>query len=389
MKKETTILTIILLMAAGLSGCKHSAATIEDKLVTIDVTAHHPEKELILQDFMDVEYIPLETNDEFITQGGVMAIGNQYIVVINWNNDGNIFLFDRHTGKGIRKINRKGQGAEEYSYINGIVLDEDSNELFVNSTSSKKIFVYDLAGNFKRSLVYEEGTEYLNIFNCDKNNLIGYDTSGTYKDGENKGDKSFHALISKQDGSITDKILIPFDVIKAPVVKEGEGVAVGLIPNILPSRDNFFLVETSSDTIYKYVSKEKKLSPFIVKTPTEHPVIFLTMGVVTDRYYFMETTKRVFDFEKRRGFPTSDLMYDKEENKVYDPTVLNDDFVKKQTVVMTSKTFNGEIAACQNLAAHSLVEAYENNELKGKLKEVAAGLDEESNPVIMLMKYKN
>lgn len=30
---------------------------------------------------MDVEYIPLETNDEFITQGDVMAIDNKYIVV--------------------------------------------------------------------------------------------------------------------------------------------------------------------------------------------------------------------------------------------------------------------------------------------------------------------
>ena len=42
---------------------------------------NYPKKELVLQDFMDVEYIPLETNDEFITQGDVMAIDNKYIVV--------------------------------------------------------------------------------------------------------------------------------------------------------------------------------------------------------------------------------------------------------------------------------------------------------------------
>lgn len=47
---------------------------------------------------MDVEYIPLETNDEFITQGDVMAIDNKYIVVKNWNNDGDIFLFPRKIG---------------------------------------------------------------------------------------------------------------------------------------------------------------------------------------------------------------------------------------------------------------------------------------------------
>lgn len=37
-----------------------------DSLVTVDVTANYPKKELVLQDFMDVEYIPLETTDEFV-----------------------------------------------------------------------------------------------------------------------------------------------------------------------------------------------------------------------------------------------------------------------------------------------------------------------------------
>lgn len=81
-------------------------------------------------------------------------------------------------------------------------------------------------------------------------------------------------------------------------------------------------------------------------------------------------------------------MYDKQENAVFDITVFNGDFVKKQTVNLTSKPVNNVIATFQNLTANQLVEAYENNELKGKLKEIAAELNEEANPVIMLMKYK-
>ena len=38
--------------------------------------------------------------------------------------------------------------------------------------------------------------------------------------------------------------------------------------------------------------------------------------------------------------------------------------------------------------AYELVEAYKKGELKGKLKEIAAGLGAEDNPVIMLVKYK-
>ena len=48
----------------------------------------------------------------------------------------------------------------------------------------------------------------------------------------------------------------------------------------------------------------------------------------------------------------------------------------------------GEIASFQSLSADQLVEGYQNNELKGRLKEIAGRLNEESNPVIMLVKHK-
>lgn len=386
MKRNTAVFTIILFLTVGIGGCKQSDA--HQELITVDVTASYPAKELIVQDFMDVEYIPLETNDEFVTQGDVMAIGNKHIIVKNWTNDGDIYVFDRKTGKGVRKINKKGQGAEEYDFINGVVLDEDNDELFVNSASTKKILVYDLSGNFKRSFSHTANAEYLDVFNYDQDNLIRYDMSVYYKEGEHRGNQSYHAIISKQDGSITRTISIPFDVIKAPVVRQGDGFAVTSVRPIIPYHDNWLLVETSSDTVYHYLSKENKLSPFLVKNPTKDPEILLTMGTLTDRYCFMQTIKKVFDFTKRKGFPITDLMYDKQENAVFDITVFNGDFVKKQTVNLTSKPVNNVIATFQNLTANQLVEAYENNELKGKLKEIAAELNEEANPVIMLMKYK-
>ena len=49
---------------------------------------------------------------------------------------------------------------------------------------------------------------------------------------------------------------------------------------------------------------------------------------------------------------------------------------------------NGDMAFVEKIEANELVEAYERGELNGKLKEIAATLDEESNPIIMLAKYK-
>lgn len=113
------------------------------------------------------------------------------------------------------------------------------------------------------------------------------------------------------------------------------------------------------------------------------------MGVVTDRYCFMHTVKKDFDFTTGRGFLITDLMYDKQENAVFEANVLNGDFVEKQNVDMLSDPMNGdEIVAIQPLAANKIVDAYKNDGLKGKLKEIAAGLDEESNPVIMLVKNR-
>jgi hypothetical protein len=385
MKNQITTLTIVLFIMAGLGGCKQSGT--HNGLITIDVKASYPVKELILQDFMDVEYIPLETNDEFITQGVIMAISNKYILAKNGSNDGDIFFFDRKTGNALRKINKMGKGPEEYMHITDIVLDEENNEIFINCISTRKVCVYDLFGNFKRSFNHKEDTRYVDVFNFNTDNLIVYNES-YYKIGEKRGSEVNHLIVSKQDGSITRNISIPFDVYKAPLLNEGEATVVTSVRPIIPNHGSWLLVETSSDTVYNYLPEENKLTPFLVKSPTTNPEIILTMGTLTDRYYFMTTKKLEFDFTTGRGFPIADLMYDKQENAMFNPIVINGDFVERKRVDMTSHPVNNDIAAFQNIEAYQLVDAYKNEGLKGKLKEIAAELDEGSNPVIMVMKYK-
>jgi len=51
MKRVNSILAIILFLMTGCGGTKQS----NDDFITIDVTKSYPKKELILQDFMDVE----------------------------------------------------------------------------------------------------------------------------------------------------------------------------------------------------------------------------------------------------------------------------------------------------------------------------------------------
>ena len=383
MKNQNLILVFILLVVAG---CEKNKQQVDD-LITVDVTTSYPKKELVLQDFMDVEYIALETTDQFLTQGLVRDVGKEYLLATNRNNDGDIFLFDRKTGKGVRKINRQGQGAEEYTRMNDVILDESNGEIFVKSQGNK-ILVYDLYGGFKRCL--NLGREVSSVFDYDKNNLICYDMSDYHSKGKDRS-KSYHIIISKQDGSVTREIFIPFKTINTPIVVDGDKFIASYSYPIRLSHDAWTLVDTSADTLYHY-APDGTLIPFIVRTPSAHtmqPEVFLYMGISTDRYHFMQTLKNVFNFEKGNGFYTDELVYDREEKAMFQVAVCNDDYAEKRTVAMTAKSINREIENATSLNASRLVEIYKKGQLKdGKLKEIVSKLDEEDNPVIMLVKQK-
>lgn len=387
MKTLIFIETILLLV---MTSCG-SDNTSTDGFITVDVTksSYSPKKELVLQDFMDVEYIPLETNDEFVNQGYVNAIGEKYIIVTNYREDGDIFVYDRN-GKAIRKINRKGQGGEEYISCLKIILDEENEELFINDFLARKIKVYDLEGNFKRSFKQKQEGDtqfYGEIFNYDKNNLICYD--------ECNADIPF-LLISKKDGSITREIITPFKEKKLFIQLlryEGGTRAAGPGPysRITPFKGNWILLEPSSDTIYTLMP-DCSLRPFIAKTPPVHtldPEFYLILKLVSDRYYFMESIKNVYDFRKEEGFPKTYFVYDTQEKDFFSYIIYNGDYSYKKELYMVMFTpinTKGELWA--TIDAFELCRDYEKGKLKGKLKDIAAKLGEDDNRVIMLVKPK-
>jgi histidinol phosphatase-like PHP family hydrolase len=355
--------------------------------IIADVTKNYsPKKELILQDFMDVEYIPLETKDGFQNQGFVMDIGKKNIIVRNYKDNGDIFIFDR-TGKALRKINRMGQGNNEYSGILWVALDEDNNEMFINDIYTKKIFVYDLYGNFKRSFKQKEdgGSIFYNdIFNYDKDNLICYDMFN---------EEIPFVLISKQDGSIIKDIKIPFKEKKILAQKSGEMTMSpgGGHSSIIPFKDNWLLLEHSSDTVYTFLP-DYSLRPFLIRTPpiqSMDPGVFLNLRLLSDRYIFMETIKNEYDWNTQTGFPRTFFMYDKQEKNFLGYTVYNGDYTTQSEIYVSNlRPVNHEIESWQALNVRQLAAEYKFGILKGQLKEIASTLNEDSNPVIMLVKHK-
>jgi hypothetical protein len=322
----------------------------------------------------------------------VHAIGKELIIVRNRNraSDGDIFIFDRQ-GKAVRKVNRLGRGPEEYPFLTSIILDEDNSEIFVNSHSSRNILVYDLFGNFKRGFSHKDGSRYgMEIYNFDRNHLICRDEFFG-RDGFLENQNIF-LVISKQDGNIVKEIEIPYKEKISSAVSGPRNVMPIRNRRLVPHHDNIFsLVETSSDTIYGLMP-DYSMIPLIERIPAVQsmsPPVFLFPAVLTERYCFMQTVKNEWNWETQTGHDRVNLMYDRHEKALFECVVYNADFAGKQPVLMTSEVpfGNDEIALVQKLEVEDLVEALEKGQLKGKLKEIAATLNEESNPVLMLVKY--
>lgn len=379
--KNVNLTYVILLFI--LLGCKNETLSESGGMITIDVTKEkYLHKELILQDFMNVEYIALETSDTFVCKGNILAVGKKNIVARNNVQDGDIFIFNRKTGNGIRKFNHRGSGNKEYAIAYQIVLDEDNEELFIYDIMQNKIMVYDLYGNYKRHFSRDDKARINHVYNFDKDCLIC-----SIGDDNAKFNKSTFIIMSKQNGEVFSETSISYEEKKTMRIADDNNLLMLYpYPSILSFENDWIFSEVSSDTVFKFSSKNSNKDPIIAKKPTIqtlNPETFLFPEFFTNRYYFMGKVK------KEKSFSTTKLIYDKKEKDIYEYTLYNGDYSNTQKINTADiEVLNGEIIFCQKLEAYKLVEAYNNGELKGALKDIASELTEESNPVIMLAKDK-
>lgn len=99
----------------------------------------------------------------------------------------------------------------------------------------------------------------------------------------------------------------------------------------------------------------------------------------------METIRNEYDWETDKGFHQNFFMYDRLENSFFKYAVYNGDYISKGEMYMVAtRPVNSEIESWNPIDSHRLVDSYNN----GELKKIATTLDENSNPVIMLIMHK-
>jgi hypothetical protein len=383
MKKLLLTFSLLALLAA----CGNQTSEIP----VLDVTQSYPAKNLVLQDIARVEYVALETGDNFLVDYVRVHHMDDQILILS-NNNGDIMTFDRRTGKGLSSFNRKGRGPNEYVGVGSIAVDPRNNEMFVTASMSSSdgmpVYVYDMQGKPLRTLRFRG---------------FGYTTQFALYDGErllihnsDLSDPSPYKLLSRADTAFTS-LPIAFegrDNLSVSQILEN-GARAGVSPRVdalTRTGDGYVISETGLDTLYRWNKSAEALTPLMARVPSfgsmEYPIGLYCQGENSD-YLFLRTIERRFDFTAREGFNSVNLIYDKKEGQFYEGSILNGDFVDERKVDLTGSFGLPTGTIVVALQSYELLDLYEAGKLRGRPAEIAAsGIKDDDNAVLMIATFK-
>lgn len=389
------IITAIALLSCSTKPTNNPTNNNKQNLVAVDVTKKYPEKTIYVQDIADIEYIPLETNDNALIRGGRPdGISEQHIVY--HNQDGKILVFNRQ-GKLLYSFNRTGGGPEEYNFLYHITLDKKKEELYIPTQGDlcTIVYVYSINGTFKRKFILSDTTAEKYTLQAwidyDEDHLLCYNTYYTNppKDkisAEDKNRNYPYVLFSKKTGKITPlNYSIPNKIGNHIYPADGKGPRLTF--SIFPLKQNnpdILITDFADDTLYSL--KNGKLLPVMIKKPSAHkmtPPMLVGVSFFTDRYIFIDAVEKKLEGELKQN----SMVYDKQTNDFYQLNLLNKDDSNKYNINLIGTSLLHNTSLCLINPGY-LLQAYNDGKLQGTLKLVASKLKEDDNPVLMLIKFK-
>ena len=384
--KKTMLMAMVLLACLGALAQNKTDKNVPE----VDVTQAKRFAPLKVSEKATVEFIPLETNADFLLDrvaGALINVTENYIVTVNIT-EGKLFVFSRQ-GKALHTFCRKGQGPEEFVYPIAVRVDEKSKEIFV--LDYQKVQVYSLTGKYKRSLNIPKNVKIGSMFNYDDKHLICYDNHNLDRQGEKVTEQPFF-LFSKKDGKITRIPLTIQNRIGQSMYIERDGkkmvVTMNNIAPMVKNGDEVVLSDMGSDVVYLY--KKGKVTPLLKRNPgTMDFNPRSAMGVVMklgDIVWLREVKKEV------KG-PRPDinmLTYDVSTGEVNN-LVLWDDVNFTNPYSVQSRNERQELpynCTAANFQPDYLKKLNEQGHLTGRLKELAEEMLEDDNPLLILYKLK-
>lgn len=389
--KYLILLTFILFM-----GCQTKSPQSETgDLPVFDFSKDYPQKKMCLQEMADIEYVALETTDDILLGGaaGLSAITDKYIL-LHETRLGDLFVFDRTTGKLYSHFNHKGQGGMEYTWIkNGTIMDEEKDEIYV---CSQYIQVYSLKGEYKRTLKINTFDNDMTILNFDAESLLIYEDVIIEPGREDKTKQAPYRLVSKKDGSLISVLDIYYPKrYSNKIAQQLEGNMwrsfVINYPHNMHYGSDLIIANISSDTLFQ-LSPNQGLIPLLTRKPSTHasePRSIWTPFLTTDKFIMIGTF--LLDFSAKGG-KIPEFMYEFQTGEISRVSIFDTEYDTRPSS-QGRWSPNAAPAIAKNMAAEliqasSVINAYKGKRLKGNGEEVAKRLDENDNPVVRIIKFK-
>ena len=366
------------------------------ELPCIDVKKNYSEKEINLADIADIGYLSLnENSDDFIYKGGINYVTQNTIIVIDRSSSS--VLFFSKDGNPKSRFNHKGQGPEEYPYAGSVIYDEATDEVYVAPDfTGSYINVYSSSGTFKRKLILPQGKIVNQMHFFDDQSILVRDISQTFRNRNNTGnenalseqvpDSSFF-LISRTDGTILEYIQMKSNGIDLSFSDDGF-VGMPGFAHVRKCPDGFLLYNPETDTIFVY-NKDKSLTPFMCKTPLLRdldPRIAMNICMDAGGFQFIST----YHYQITGSPETNYYIRDKQTGEIFrQKMILPDDYEGKVFYIDPRYTVYSEKEYLLELNLVELKEAYKENKLSGKLKDMVSTLNEDKdNNIFMFISFK-
>lgn len=370
----------LLYVAFLLFSCRHKGE-VKEKGVSFPITfgsqADYPDKRINIEEIADIQYIPLETSQRCLLQELENTRYWQDDSLIFFNHANSVFCFDSQ-GNFRNCIGKTGHGPGEYNRLSFFCLNRWKKEVYVYDGHSR-IFIYDYGGTFKR---WVEVNGFLSDMAC-----ISPDVLLTVKDVKPFANHKIAAVSLFEEINVTDgscKREYGHSVSEGSPSGKVKNIYVGSNWRILKSGNDYVLNDCFRDTLYA-LTPEKILVPVYIQRPALS-VVNRYVKIETERFTLLEIDAFNFSGMDRlaESVRKQDLWINKESGEIFSPRFL---WNREEIRLLT---LNGDpVQGLIVIQPIKLLEKLRQGKLDGELKEIASGLTEDSNPVLMVVKFKD
>ena len=390
------IVFYLFFLSIFVSGCSSDKQSRED-LPSIDVRQDYPEKEIDLTKIADVTYLHLSTESDDYLYGGSISYVTQNTIVVG---SANGVLFFSKDGKPKSRFNRRGQGPEEYTRVNQLMYDEATDDVYISQHNRDYINVYSSEGEYKRRLNLAQKNIDNQMVLFDDRSILVYDNSKFWQNISKKysGDKtaftepvdSTFYLISKTDGTVLEYINLPNNNMDLSFSSGDDGFIFFGAPSFARVRkcpDGLFLYNPETDTVFLY-RKDKSLTPYLHKKPLLRdlePMLAMDICMNAGKFQFITVIRDLTN----AGASSTYYTRDKKSGEIFRQKIFLPDYKGKDFHIDSRVPNYYEKEYHFELDLIELKDAYRENRLSGKLKELVATLNEyEDNNVFVLVEFK-